>query len=210
MKNPYEVLGVSPTCTNEELKEAYRALVKKYHPDQYSDSKLADLASEKMKEINAAYDEILRIRTGSKGNDHFDNSGAEGTYSAERAPIYNRIREAINAGNFRVAEDLLKSIKEEEKCAEWYFLRACVYLHGNFYFNAMQMLDKACQMDPTNQEYASMREQLRAKLNNFHSNGTRYSQPQGQSQPSDSNCNCSICDCCAAIWCLDCLCGACR
>ena len=58
MSDPYKVLGVSPTATDEQVKEAYRALAKKYHPDQYSGSPIADLAGEKMKEINEAY-EIL-------------------------------------------------------------------------------------------------------------------------------------------------------
>ena len=56
MTDPYKVLGVSPSATDEEIKDAYRQLAKKYHPDQYSDSPLKDLADEKMKEINEAYD----------------------------------------------------------------------------------------------------------------------------------------------------------
>ena len=55
MKDPYEVLGVSPNVSDSELKKAYHALVKKYHPDNYANNPLADLASEKMKEINEAY-----------------------------------------------------------------------------------------------------------------------------------------------------------
>ena len=54
MKNPYEVLGVSETSTNEEVRDAHRKLAKKYHPDNYSDSPLSDMAEEKMKEINYA------------------------------------------------------------------------------------------------------------------------------------------------------------
>ncbi len=58
MKNPYDVLGVPESASDEEIKKAYRKLAKKYHPDNYTDSPLKDVASEKMKEINEAYDTI--------------------------------------------------------------------------------------------------------------------------------------------------------
>ena len=67
MNNPYEVLGVSETATDEEVKAAYRNLAKKYHPDNYTDSPLADVAEQKMKEINEAYDMINQMRQKGKG-----------------------------------------------------------------------------------------------------------------------------------------------
>ena len=62
--DPYKVLGVSPSASDDEIKAAYRKLVKKYHPDRYTDSALKEQAAEKIKEINAAYAEIERIRSG--------------------------------------------------------------------------------------------------------------------------------------------------
>ena len=57
-KNPYEVLGVRPGAKQDEIKKAYRQLVKKYHPDSYKDHPLEGLAKEKMPEINQAYDQL--------------------------------------------------------------------------------------------------------------------------------------------------------
>ena len=59
--NPYEVLGVKPGASQEEIKSAYRKLVKQYHPDQYGDNPLKNLAEEKLAEINKAYDMIKII-----------------------------------------------------------------------------------------------------------------------------------------------------
>ena len=59
MNNPYEILGVSPNSTDDEIKEAYRKLAKKYHPDIHPDKVLAEA---KMKEINYAYDTIKTLR----------------------------------------------------------------------------------------------------------------------------------------------------
>ena len=51
MTDPYKVLGISSSASDEEVKKAYRDLARKYHPDHYQNDPLSDLAEEKMKEI---------------------------------------------------------------------------------------------------------------------------------------------------------------
>jgi len=73
-KSPYEVLGVKPGATPDEIKKAYRTMVKKYHPDNYKDHPLENLAKEKMQEINEAYDQLT---TGNYQHGASNSSGSQ-------------------------------------------------------------------------------------------------------------------------------------
>ena len=81
MNDPYSVLGVDPSASDDEVKRAYRELARKYHPDNYQNNPLADLAEEKMKEINEAYDEIQRRRKDGQGGGSYRAPGYGPQYS---------------------------------------------------------------------------------------------------------------------------------
>ena len=87
MTDPYKILGVSRTDDDETIKQAYRELARKYHPDKYRDSDLADLANDKMQEVNAAYDEIQKMRAG--GNTQ-SQSGGDYRYSGNPGAVSYR------------------------------------------------------------------------------------------------------------------------
>ena len=59
MKDPYKVLGIPTNASEAQIKEAYRELAKKYHPDKYQDNPLSELAEEKFQEVNEAYDMLM-------------------------------------------------------------------------------------------------------------------------------------------------------
>ena len=118
MKDPYKVLGISPHATNEEVKSAYRELAKKYHPDNYANSPIADVAEEKMKEINEAYDEILKIRAGKGEGSHSGNTYNGGSYgSSNNDPYFAEVRQNINNGRIKDAESFLNSTPSEKRNA---------------------------------------------------------------------------------------------
>lgn len=55
MTDPYQVLGVNPGASDDEVKRAYREMSRKYHPDTYANNPLSDLAEEKFKEVQGNF-----------------------------------------------------------------------------------------------------------------------------------------------------------
>ena len=126
MKDPYEVLGVGKNATDDEIKNAYRELARKYHPDNYTDNPLSDLAGEKMKEINEAYDAIMNRRKGGKNT-------YEGNYSSSNTSAFPEVRSLINQGRLEQAQEVLDGVPPQSRNAEWYFLNGTVlYRRGWF------------------------------------------------------------------------------
>ncbi len=203
MNDPYKVLGVSPDASDDEIKKAYRALARKYHPDKYRDSDLADLASDKMKEINAAYEEIQKQRENGGANNGRSQGGYQQSYAGNQSssnnPRYNEIRRQINTGNVAQAETLLNNVPVDERNAEWNFLMGCVCVRANNYVDAQRYFDIACSMDPYNKEYRNAQEQLRMRANGY---GGGYNTGR-------SSGGCSGCDVCSGLLCADCCCECC-
>ena len=110
--NPYEVLGVKQGASQEEIKSAYRKLVKQYHPDQYVNNPLKDLAQEKLAEINKAY-EMLRNSEGNSTNYNSSynaynqnyNTGSN-TYNSN-STMYAEIRSLIQMRNMQSFRNIL-------------------------------------------------------------------------------------------------------
>ncbi len=143
-KNPYEVLGVSPNASDDEIKKAYRDLTRKYHPDANVDNPLADLAEEKFKEVQEAYDTIMHERASgnsggysyggnsssgssggySYGGSSYGNTGGYGSYqNAQQDP---RLQAAVNYINNRRFREALNTLDQvPERTALWYYLSGC-------------------------------------------------------------------------------------
>ena len=102
-KNPYDVLGISQNASDDEVKKAYRELSRKYHPDANVDNPLADLAEEKFKEVQEAYDEIMRQRSqGGSSSGGFgggSRSSAGGGYRNYGYQGYGQQQSAGSAGD---------------------------------------------------------------------------------------------------------------
>ena len=197
MTNPYKVLGVNEGATNEEIRAAYLSLVKKYHPDKYTDPDMKQLANEKLKEINEAYDQLTKNpgKTASSGYSGaaYGAGGHGGSYSGPEADRFVRARSLISAGNLDGAKTILDSIQTRN--AEWYYLYGIIYLRQGWYDKAREFLGRAYRTEPGNAEYAHAYNTLRYT-------GNPYSRPR----QSTSYGNCSACDICSGLMCADCCC----
>ena len=205
-KDPYAILGVSPRASDDEVKKAYRELARKYHPDNYQNNPLADLAEEKMKEVNEAYDAINQMRSGGSGYQQQAQtqtgrgySGAQtGGYqyrprSSSSNPQYSQIRGWINMGNLDYADRMLQKLVPAD--GEWYYLKGCICQRRGWLDEALKYFQKAVNLEPSNMEY-------RQALAYAQQGGQAY-QPGGGYSANQG----APLDCCTTILCIDCLCG---
>lgn len=197
MKSPYEILGVSETAGDDDIKRAYRELAKKYHPDNYNDSPLADLAEEKMKEINEAYDQICEMRRNGTGSSA--SSGSYGTGSSYTQTSYPDVRSYINSGRLDDALEILNGVAADKRNAEWYFLMGIIFSRKGWSEQANTYFQEAHRRDPSNAEFT-------AAVNNMNARRT-YNNPGYNT--ADNNMGCSVCDICSAVMCADCMCNCC-
>ncbi len=197
MSDPYSVLGVKQNASDEEIKRAYREMARKYHPDNYQDNPLSDLAEEKMKEINRAYDAITKMRGGGSNGYGAASSGA-GHYQSQQShsanPVYQRVRQYINTGNIQQAEQLLGSVNNRD--AEWHFLMGSVFYRKGWLDDAQRYFQIACNHAPHNPEY-------RQALLMMRQGGYAY-------RPAGFGGSAASCDICTTLLCLNCLCGGCN
>ena len=195
MKDPYEVLGVSPSASDDEIKRAYRDLARKYHPDNYADNPLADLAQEKMKDINEAYDTITRSRAGGGSGYQQPNQNRQtyqnASYYSAGNQTYAQIRQLISQNNLDAADSMLRASSARD--AEWYYLCGMVAYRRGWLDDARRNFQTAYSMEPGNPEY---QQALRA----VQGGGNLYRQTN---YSSGSDCD----DICTSMLCAHCLCN---
>jgi len=188
MKDPYSVLGVNKDATDDEIKNAYRELARKYHPDNYQDNPLSDLASEKMKEINEAYDEIINSRRNKKSN------AGNGGFNSNTTSAFPEVRSLITQGRLEQAQEVLDGVPVHQRTAEWYFLNGTVLYRRGWFDQAYTSFATACRMEPSNMEY---RAALNRAQGQAHAGYNPYRSYGG---------GVNTCDCCQSLICADCCC----
>ena len=213
-RNPYEVLGLKPGATEEEIKAAYRELVKKYHPDRYQDNPLSDLAEEKMREINEAYETLMggvkgpknkrdsRYGPGSSrgynGGPYYSSGSEASSYTGDDAAEFREVRKSIDRGDLRDAESRLGRVGSRN--AEWYYLFGVLNIRRGWYHEGLQGLQTAVSMEPENYEYRNTLNSVIAQTQNY----TANSYGHGYADANRAFCYGLQCYCCLDA-CCDCI-----
>lgn len=197
MLDPYSVLSVSRDASMDEIKKAYRALSRKYHPDANINNPNKDQAEEKFKQVQQAYDQIVKEREnggsgqwngGFGGYGGYQNSyqSQEDQHSMEMRAAYNY----INAGHYQEALNVLNRM--EQRDGQWYYFHAIAGSGAGNMAGAMEDARRAVEMEPSNMQYQRLYQQLQSGGQRYQDVGQGY----GYQRPGAGMGNC----------CLQCLC----
>jgi cytochrome c-type biogenesis protein CcmH/NrfG len=144
MNNPFEVLGLRGWAEPDEIRAAYRALVKQCHPDMIQDPQQKEEAQERMVALNLAYEEALRLAT-----PRSQQAPAEPEFTAAETVLM--AERALARGNPESA--LRQLLRAESRDASWYYVQGKILMQMEQYESAHQSFREAVLRSPENNEY---------------------------------------------------------
>ncbi|MBQ8374317.1 MAG: hypothetical protein IJX98_01935 [Clostridia bacterium] len=194
--NYYELFGLTPDATDEELQAAYERLREKYREERWQEGEAGNEAARKLTQLESAYKELIAERKQQSKN-------------TDGASAFEEISRLLKDGNLNEAQMRLDDFNE--RTAEWHYLQAVVFYKKNWMNDSKKQLEIAMQMDPSNVKYREAYGKLNAKNDYEQRQKEESGNPYSSAQPIDeepqqmggtslcSNC----CSCCYTYLCVD-------
>ena len=199
--DPYKVLGVERNASDEQIKQAYRRLAKKYHPDLNPGD---EAAARKMKEINAAYEQIKNPQSARQhsygGYGSYSGYGGYGGQSSE-GQYQQAAQQYILFGRYREALNVLASAPQRN--ARWYYLSALANDGLGNQVMAMEHIRRAVSMEPDNPEYLQLLREMESGSTDYRRRAGTYRGFSTRGGSLWDLCLCWVCQlfCCRGIYC---------
>ena len=185
----YELLGVSEEASDEEIKESYRALKKKYNEERWLDGEAGNNAARMLQRLDVAYEEIMRERR-------------EKARNTEGKSGYEEVAELIKKGDLSAAQAALDNFNE--RGAEWHYLQSVVFYKKNWMNESKKQLEIAIQMDGANAKYRELKARTEYKQQTGGAVHTDPDPAPAEDQMGGNWCaNCA--SCCYTYLCVNCL-----
>ncbi len=222
MTDPYQVLGVTRSASDEEIKKAYRSLSRKYHPDANVNNPRKDEAEEKFKQVQQAYDQIMKekqqgtsgsyagngagARTGSYQEGPF--GGFSGTYyygnntyrsqSRAESPKLQAAARYLQNQCYSEAINVLNTIPFSERSGQWYYYSAVASEGIGDTATAIKYIHRALELEPSNMEYRQFMQHLEFGGQWYSNMSQNYDRPYSNysSFCLDLLCAQALCTCC--------------
>lgn len=199
MIDPYQVLGVSRNATDDEIKKAYRKLSRKYHPDANVNNPNAAQAEAKFKEVQQAYEQIVREREGGGRSGYgysYENRGYTYQGTGDDAVKMQAAANYINNRYYREALNVLSQVSNRD--GRWYFFSALANAGMGNNVQAKEYARQALSMEPDNWEYQNLVNRLEGLGSWYSDMGSMYghSMHVDQSYCSKLCIAYTLCNCC--------------
>lgn len=201
MSDPYKILGIDRSASDDEVKKAYRSMSRKYHPDANVNAPNPKEIEERFKEIQQAYHQIMEEREHGYSSSSFGGYSYQyqqrygGAYDNEDMTRMQAAANYINSHHYQEALNVLSSIKD--KNAQWFFFSAVAHAGTGNNVTALDYAKKASTMDPGNIEYRQLVQQLESGGTWYQGMGNPFGSPFASNDLCTKLCMANLlCNCC--------------
>lgn len=206
MLDPYSILGVSRDASMDDIKKAYRNLSRKYHPDANINNPNKEQAEEKFKQVQQAYEQIVKERERGTSQDGWYGGFGAGGYQTQEDQTSMEMRAAanyINAAHYQEALNVLNRIQERN--GQWYYYHAVASAGAGNTASALEDARRAVEMEPSNPQYQRLYQQLQSGGQWYHDMGTGYGYERPGNGMGNCCCQCLFLNmCCPGCCCIPC------